>query len=754
MLKKLHSVIVLSLLLAMSTNYLKAQVATIDLDDLKQPVRGFGGAHYPEWGTGLTVDQVDKVFGNNPGQIGLQILRLPVPTEKSSFSMQTAAAARAKLNSTILFASPWSPPPAMKTNKNVIQGKLDTAYYDDFANYLDSFSIYMASNNAPLYAISIQNEPDWLPTYASCEYTSDDFINFLSNYGSLITSTNIIAPESFQFRHSLSDPILNDSAAAAHLDIIGGHIYGGGLADYPLAREMGKEVWMTEHYVGSTNWTGDIETAKEIHDCMVANFNAYIYWTIRNQTGFLNEAGDILKRGYVISQFAKFIRPGYTRVGVSVSSASNIDITAYKNDTNVVVIAINRNSTPVDLTVTFQQVADYIFTKFTTSVSKNVLNEGTDTTTGSSFTTRLDAFSVNTFTTYPVNGGRYGNTAPVANAGAGQTVTDADNNGYESVTLDGSASGDTDGSVIIYTWSEAGKQIADGMKPVLNIETGVHNILLTITDSDGATATDSVVVTVNMASGIEEVHIWLEAECGTVGSLWNITKNTGASNGFYVTIRPGNNSTSSASENIADQVLYTFNATEEGKYTVWARCRVPTPDDDSYWVKMDNGVWVMWNNISGGSTFQWDYVRYGADNSYDLTQGSHTLTFAYREDGALLDKLYITNTGTVPTGIGDTASNICVLTIINQPEISRYETMIYPNPFIHQTMVEFTLTETEYVNLSIIDITGRIVANPVNRIMPAGKNSVTIDGSLFEEGIYLCRFKTNHYSETTQIMKY
>ena len=129
-----------------------------------------------------------------------------------------------------------------------------------------------------------------------------------------------------------------------------------------------------------------------------------------------------------------------------------------------------------------------------------MLNEGVDTTKGNSFTTTLDASSITTFTTSPEHGGRYGNAAPVADAGADQTVTDEDNNGYEPVTLDGSASHDGDGSVTIYTWSEAGKQIADGMQPVVNIETGIHHILLTVADSDGAIATDSVTVTVNMAS--------------------------------------------------------------------------------------------------------------------------------------------------------------------------------------------------------------------------------------------------------------
>ena len=40
--------------------------------------------------------------------------------------------------------------------------------------------------------------------------------------------------------------------------------------------------------------------------------------------------------------------------------------------------------------------------------------------------------------------------------------------------------------------------------------------------------------------------IWLEAECASVGSLWNRTSDANASNSQYVVIQPGNNSTASA----------------------------------------------------------------------------------------------------------------------------------------------------------------------------------------------------------------
>jgi len=90
------------------------------------------------------------------------------------------------------------------------------------------------------------------------------------------------------------------------------------------------------------------------------------------------------------------------------------------------------------------------------------------------------------------------NVAPVADAGSDQTVTDADNSGTESVTLDGSGSSDSDGTITDYRWNEGVTVLAQGPSATANVPlgVGVHTITLTVTDNSNATATDSVQVTV------------------------------------------------------------------------------------------------------------------------------------------------------------------------------------------------------------------------------------------------------------------
>jgi endo-1,4-beta-xylanase len=148
--------------------------------------------------------------------------------------------------------------------------------------------------------------------------------------------------------------------------------------------------------------------------------------------------------------------------------------------------------------------------------------------------------------------------------------------------------------------------------------------------------------------------VWLEAERGTVGATWNDNITDGAaSSGQYVAVKPGNNSTASAPTTAAGWVQLPFNVTQNGTYRVWIRRQTPTANDDSFWVRMDNGAFAMWNNIPVATSWQW--AQY--PTTFNLTAGSHTLTFGYREDGSLLDKVYITSGTDTPSGTGGTPSN-------------------------------------------------------------------------------------------------
>jgi len=91
----------------------------------------------------------------------------------------------------------------------------------------------------------------------------------------------------------------------------------------------------------------------------------------------------------------------------------------------------------------------------------------------------------------------HANAAPSADAGVDQTVTDVDNSGAELVTLTGASSTD-DVGIVNYRWMEGAALLAQGPSPTANVSfsVGVHTVTLTVTDTIGATHTDTVLITV------------------------------------------------------------------------------------------------------------------------------------------------------------------------------------------------------------------------------------------------------------------
>jgi O-glycosyl hydrolase len=720
------------------TGTIKSQTVTIDLNTEYQPIAGFGGVNMPGWIPDLSLDLVDKAFGNEPGQMGLSILRVRVPNDTTQFFREVPTAVRAKNHGAIIMASPWSPPAALKSNNNTTGGYLLPENYGAFADHLLDFVSYMYDTGAPLHAVSIQNEPDIEVNYESCDWTAKQFINFLEQEGNRFDTIQVIAPESFQFRRPLSDSILNDPEAEPHVDIIGGHIYGGGLFDYPLARDKGKEVWMTEHLTGSSDpsantWSLALDLATEINNCMKANFNAYIWWYLRRFYGPLDDAGNVTKKGYVMSQFSKFIRPGAVRVDGIVGSAPNVDATAYKTDSSLVIIVVNRNSAATDIEFTIQNGVIDSLTKFTTSETKNVVNDGGVQVSGGIFQATVDGRSITTFTSYDGNGGKFGNSAPVADGGADLVLSDTDGNGTETVMLDGTASTDSDGVITNYSWSLNDMQVAWEPTYELTVPIGDHVLVLTVTDDDGATHADTLIIAV---TSLFSTEIWLEAECGVVGSTWEILDDNLASNELYAATPLGTESTAGISTDTADLIVFNFHVPEAGPYKLWGRVITPNANDDSFWIRMDDGTTALWNSIPAGSDWHWAEVFDQGNESqvmtYSLDTGYHSLTVCFREDGALLDKFLLVNTGAIPDGTGGIDASCPEDPVSGNAPLAETGTsgvLVFPNPAQSAIGISW---QHAFTTLEIFNIQGSLVFRE-NYGLPVNSVQVITD---LEPGIY------------------
>lgn len=383
------------------TQLVSAEVTINDLEN-KQIIRGFGCATVfaPPNTSALTSDEFDRLFGSANGQIGLNLLRIRVASDDAWRATELGNAKAAIQRGARVFASPWSPPARMKTNNSLVgtNGKLIADSAMAYAKYLNDFAVYMAANGAPLYAISVQNEPDWAASYEGCVWTATEMRDFLKKPAALITATQLIAPELVNNNQTYVNTILSDDSAVANLDIVGTHLYGGGIVENALAKNKSKEVWMTEHLDTLTTYSANLNTAVEIHDCFTkANFNAYIWWYGKRYYGLVGQDGLVTKRGYILSHYARFIKEAAVRLGTSANSRPEVLVSAYKNGSKKVLVVINNEVNNVSQKITFQSTTATSFIPYVTTESKNVEQAGTVTTAGNSFTYVLPAKSIVTF---------------------------------------------------------------------------------------------------------------------------------------------------------------------------------------------------------------------------------------------------------------------------------------------------------------------------------------------------------------------
>jgi glucuronoarabinoxylan endo-1,4-beta-xylanase len=445
-----------------------AQNAAVNFGTTEQTIRGFGGA--TAFLGQLTVPQATALFSPTEG-LGLSILRVRIAPTGSATStppwavttpnsggwfdeVTNAKEAVAANPNAIVFATPWTPPASMKSSSSsqpffngacgtgsgvsgFCGGFLPPANYAAYAQYLEDFVTYF-DNNAGfnLYAISMQNEPDFANVnFESCNWTAAQMDAWIAGNAKVLT-TKLIMPESFQFIQAQGNTALQDPSAEPLISIVGGHLYGSSPSVYPLAVQNGKELWMTEHMftpAGSQPAIGDaLQLAEEIHNSMVVgSYSAYVYWWIWDDPadgvnfGLINSnttAPVPTYYGDAIGQFSSFIQPGYVRVSATANPVSGVDVSAYSGAGNDVIVAINSNSSATSVTFSLTGSTASSFTPHQTSASAQLAKLSAVSVSGNAFTYSLPAQSITTFVSSGTSGTPCA-AAPAAPAGVTATAS-------------------------------------------------------------------------------------------------------------------------------------------------------------------------------------------------------------------------------------------------------------------------------------------------------------------------------------------
>jgi glucosylceramidase len=278
-----------------------------------------------------------------------------------------------------LLVSPWSPPHWMKTNFRMDDGgSLRREYAPAWANYFVKFAQFMQTEeNFPIWAYTIQNEPEAHQTWESCLYTPEQERDFVKNHlgpalekAGLLNQIKLVGWDHNRDRlEARVSALLTDPEAAKYFWGIGIHWYVSNdfaassrvhtlYPDKPIiftegCWEGGKSLGIWEHGEGyATQMIGDFKN-------WVA---AYIDWNIvLDQRGGPNHVGNFcdapvivdtntkeVRYGpsfYYIAHFSKFVKPGAHRV--ASSELKGLDSIAFQNpDGSLVTIVMNKGDAP------------------------------------------------------------------------------------------------------------------------------------------------------------------------------------------------------------------------------------------------------------------------------------------------------------------------------------------------------------------------------------------------------------------------
>jgi hypothetical protein len=76
----------------------------------------------------------------------------------------------------------------------------------------------------------------------------------------------------------------------------------------------------------------------------------------------------------------------------------------------------------------------------------------------------------------------------------------------------------------------------------------------------------------------------------------------------------------------------------------------------------------------------------------------------------------------------------------------------YPNPFNPNTIIEYQLHKSGYVELKIYDMLGKEIKTLIKQHQGAGEHSVSFDASGLASGIYFYKLKVGEFSETKKLI--
>ena len=287
----------------------------------------------------------------------------------------------------LLYASPWSPPPFMKTNGQMLQGgSLKEEYYASWALYFAKFIEAYEAEGMPIWGVTIQNEPMATQRWESCIYTAEQERDFLKlHLGPTLEARGLGDKNVVVWDHNRdlithrAYTIFDDPEARKYAWGIGFHWYETWTGGEPMFDNLGhiQDAYPDKHLLFTEGCQEAFDAARyqgwpkaeRYGRSIINDFNqGTVGWTdwniLLDHTGGPNHVqnlcfapihadtrtGELIYTPtyYYLGHFSKFIRPGAKRVSAT-SSRSPLLTTAWQNtDGSLVIVVMNQSDADAD----------------------------------------------------------------------------------------------------------------------------------------------------------------------------------------------------------------------------------------------------------------------------------------------------------------------------------------------------------------------------------------------------------------------
>ncbi|MFI4958513.1 MAG: glycoside hydrolase family 30 beta sandwich domain-containing protein [Lysobacterales bacterium] len=272
-----------------------------------------------------------------------------------------------------VIASPWSAPAWMKASENLIGGALLEQYESTYAQYLVKYVDTYRSYGIPIFALTLQNEPGFVPvTYPGMELPAAVRARIITQYLGPALASRKPGTLILGWDHNWDEPeqplsVLADPDAARYINGIAWHCYRGapGAQSQVHRAFPGKDTYITECSGGDWAYGETGELLWFARNLLLGGLRNWargvVYWnlaldekygphfggcgsckgmvTIDSGTGAVSRNDEY----YAFAHFSRFVLPGAVRVR-STATDNGIDNVAFQNATNGSVVLVMVNS--------------------------------------------------------------------------------------------------------------------------------------------------------------------------------------------------------------------------------------------------------------------------------------------------------------------------------------------------------------------------------------------------------------------------